>query len=175
MPKVSIDQHNLACIHEAAHAIIFHLMGFEVARAVALMPEARVRRDLGETVYFASESRSPKDTEKLAIGMCAGYVAELIHYYGIERFEGEDVIQLCNRDGGYEAGYAHHLCHFDLGEDAFEDVITKTKRLLQAPNIAMSVFELAALLHRYGTANYFQILTITRHNGLIPIPHKEWP
>jgi hypothetical protein len=118
-------------------------------------------------VYFASESSSPRDTEKLAIGMCAGYVAELIHYYGVERFEGEDVIQLCNRDGGYEAGYAHHICHFDLGEDAFEDVITKTKCLLQTPSVAMSVFELAALLHRYGTANYCDILKITRHNGLI--------
>lgn len=166
MPKASIEQHKLACIHEAAHAIMFHYMGFHVVKAVALMPEDRVRRELGETVYRLTPSNEPQDVERLAIGICAGYVAEMLYHYGIERFEGEDVLQLCNRDGGYEIGYACHICDFCIGEDAFEDVILKTKRLLQTPTINASVYDLAAVLHRYGTADHSLILAVTRYNGL---------
>lgn len=166
MPKLNLELHKLACIHEAAHAIMLNLMGFHVIKAVALMPEARARRDVGETVYHLTPSDDPLDIERLAIGICAGYVAELLYHYGVERFDGEDVIQLCNRDGGYEAGYAHHICEHSTGDELFEQVILKTKHYLKTPSIVKAVQELADLLHRIGEVDHDRIINITYENGL---------
>ena len=168
MPKVSQEQHQLACIHEAAHAIMFHVMGYHVIKATALLPEERARRDLGETAYIDEPADDLQSTERMAIAICAGYVAEMIFFYCVERFDGEDIIQLCNRDGGYEAGYAHHICDH-TADDLFETVIFKARRYLQSTSIANAVHQLAALLHRTGEANYGQIASIARRNGAAPL------
>lgn len=108
-------------------------MGFHVFKAVALMPEARVRCDLGETIYHLTPSDEPKNVEQLAIGICTGYLAEMIYYFKIKRFYSEGAIEFCNRADGYEVAYAAFIYDHTPEDDLFETVIFKTKRYLQTP------------------------------------------
>ncbi len=93
MPKLELELelHRLTCIHEAAHAVLFYHMGFHVLAASVLMPGDRIRDHLGSINYLLENSDDQLATERLVIGLSAGYVAEML-YNGIGRFEGEDVI-----------------------------------------------------------------------------------
>ena len=91
---------------------------------------------------------------------------EAMYYYKLKRFDGEDVIQLCNRDGGYEAGYAAYICDHTTEDDLFETVIFKTKRYLQTPHISNAVYDLAAYLNQVGEADHDEIAGIARHHGV---------
>ncbi len=166
MALLDNETHLIACIHEAAHAVLLRYMGFIVLSVSVVMPGDRFRRTVGNTSYLKHETDDPAAVEALAIGICAGYVAEFI-YYGVEEFESEDVLQFCNREGGYEVGYAAYICEHCLEGDGFDRVIIKTIRYLKTPNISTAVTQLSDLLHRAGEVRERQIFQIMHKNNLI--------
>ena len=155
MIRIDRTTHMMACFHEAAHAILFHEMGFYVLGASVVRQGAKVRDSVGVTKWI-----DKADTDEVlwrrAIGYCAGYVCEMLAC-GIDRFEPDDVIRFCDNDGGYEVGYAAHICEFCLVDDAFEMVIKKAKALLLTPRIAEAVNLLAGWLHEDGQIEHGQI------------------
>lgn len=164
MTRLDPISHMLACFHEAAHAAVFHYTGFHVFGASVVNVGSKLRNTVGRTQWVVIDKEAPELVERMAMGHCAGYVCEMLAY-GIERFEGNDVVQFCSNDGGSEVGYASDLCYYLIGEDAFDDVILKTKHLLLMPDISDAVCSLADLLQAHGKIDHRQIAEAMSHVG----------
>jgi hypothetical protein len=140
--------HQLACLHEAAHCVLLHVLGFKVLGASVVGEGEKFRHGAGCTIWIDYLGDDPEMLINKCVGLCGGYVAEMLAL-GVE-FEAEDVIRFCDRDNGYEVGFAAHICDFMDDPDAYESVIHKTKEYLLSRPIISAVVSLADTLHQLG-------------------------
>ncbi len=146
--------HMVICLHEAAHAAVFHYVGFHVVGASAIGLGSKLNRTLGRTEWIGDNSDNPDAVKRVAMGSCAGYVVEMLGY-GIEEFTSFDLAEFCN--GADEVCYSDYRCDYFIGDNAFNDVVQETVKFLLRRDVSRAVSCMADILAEHGKIDHRQI------------------
>lgn len=158
-PTYRLDPFNqmVICLHEAAHAAVFHYVGFHVVGASAIGIGSKLKRTLGRTEWFGDRSDTPDAVKRVAMGSCAGYVVEML-VYGIEQFTSMDLAEFCN--GADEVCYSDYRCDYFIGDNAFNDVVQETIKFLLRRDVSRAVSLMADILAEHGKIDHRQIAEV---------------